>query len=160
MTRNTSTRTAAWSDFLDKAATAKRIAELSKPAVTRAHLLEGSQEKRGKGKKFEPKVRSDLQSLALRKIAEAGLPEPEEELADIIPGRRFRFDLGWRDKRVLVELNGGVWSRGASGHSSGTGIQRDYEKAALCQLQGYRVFSVSSAMVKDGTLVKWLRLCL
>ena len=160
MTRNTSTRTAAWSDFLDKAATAKRIAELSKPVIATAHLFDGSNAKRGKGVKSEPKLRSDLQSLALRKIAEAGLPEPEEELADIIPGRRFRFDLGWRDKRVLVELNGGVWSRGASGHSSGTGIQRDYEKAALCQLQGYRVFSVSSAMVRDGTLVKWLRLCL
>lgn len=153
MTRNTSTRTASWGDFVANAELAKRIADLPKPAA-RKHLLDGSQAKRN-----EPK-RSDLQILALSKIAEAGLPEPEEELADIVPGRKFRYDLGWRDKRVLCELNGGVWAKGNSGHSSGTGLQRDYEKAALCQLQGYRVFSVSSAMVKDGTLVKWLKLAL
>lgn len=152
-TRTNSTRSAAWGDFVANATLAKKMASKSQPLATK-HLLDGSNAKR-----LEPK-RSDLQILALRKIAEAGLPEPEEELTGIVPGRKFRFDLGWRDKRVLVELNGGVWAKGASGHSSGTGIQRDYEKAALCQLQGFRVFSVSSAMVKDGTLIKWLRLCL
>lgn len=76
----------------------------------------------------------------------------------LIPGRKFRCDFVWREQRVVFEVNGGTWVK--SGHSSGAGIERDYEKCALLQLEGYKVFSVSGRSVKDGTAIKWLKLAL
>jgi hypothetical protein len=36
-----------------------------------------------------------------------------------------------------VEINGGTWGRGTGGHTSGAGVQRDYEKAHDAQLDGW-----------------------
>ena len=65
-----------------------------------------------------------------------------------IPGRRFRFDFAWRKERLLVEINGGTYSKGA--HSTGTGINRDYEKGNLAVLNGWRVLSFDTKQVKSG----------
>lgn len=59
---------------------------------------------------------------------------------------------------MVFEVNGGTWVK--SGHSSGAGIERDYEKLALLHLNGWKCFFVSGRSVKDGTAIKWLRLAL
>ena len=61
---------------------------------------------------------SKPEALLAFQLKAAGIAHERE--AQVIPGRRYRFDfcLGW----LLVEVNGGVWAKGASGHSSGTGI--------------------------------------
>lgn len=70
----------------------------------------------------------------------------------LIPKRRFRFDYAHLTSKVAVEINGGIW--GISGHSSGTGLQRDYEKINLAQSLGYAVFQLSSDMIDEH----WLNL--
>lgn len=62
--------------------------------------------------------------------------------------RRFRFDFKL-DNKVLVEVQGGIWIKGA--HSSGIGISRDAEKSCLAAADGYRVMPVTPAMIKKGT---------
>lgn len=62
-----------------------------------------------------------------------------------IPNRRFRFDYAHPESKVAIELNGGTWAK--MGHSSGTGIKRDYEKLNLATAIGWRVFQLSSDMI-------------
>lgn len=110
---------------------------------------------------------STIQSIrSLRRAARESKPEsllafqlkaahlPHEREAQVIPGRRYRFDfrLDW----LLVEVNGGVWAKGASGHSSGTGITRDCAKTAEAVSLGFTVMSVTPAHVKSGQALQWI----
>ena len=78
-----------------------------------------------------------------------------------IPYRKFRFDFLCRnlkkDSDVLVEVQGGVWLKGKSGHSSGTGITRDCEKLSLAAVHGYRCIVVTPAQIKSGKAINWIK---
>ena len=83
----------------------------------------------------------------------AGLPMPvaEYEFAKE-EGRKFRWDFAWPEnvqqvwhdiyvsRRLALEVQGGVWSRGA--HGRGTGITRDMEKFSLGAALGWRLLLV------------------
>lgn len=96
----------------------------------------------------------------------------------LIPGRKFRYDFwcmtwahnlgrsnipskataaGMIKSQVLVECQGGVWLKGKSGHSSGTGITRDCEKLSLAAIQGYRVIVCTPAQIKSGQAIAWIK---
>lgn len=53
--------------------------------------------------------------------------------------RLYRFDYTIPKHKIAIEQEGGIWMKGNSGHSSGTGIQRDMEKSNLAQSQGWVV---------------------
>jgi len=89
-----------------------------------------------------------LEEMFALQCEQAGLPTPLREYA-AVPGRRFRWDFAWTDARVLVEINGGTYAR--MGHSTGTGIARDYEKSNLAMLAGWRTFVFDRRMVEAGT---------
>lgn len=38
---------------------------------------------------------------------------------------------------IAIEVNGGIWARGDSGHSSGIGIQRDMDKSTYAAVNGW-----------------------
>jgi very-short-patch-repair endonuclease len=82
------------------------------------------------------------------------LPEPIREYP-AIKGRKFRFDFAWLERKLLVEVNGGTYTKGA--HSTGAGIARDYEKANLAQLAGWRVLTFDGKSVKSGEAVEVIR---
>ena len=90
-------------------------------------------------------------------IHQAGLPEPERQ-ALLIPGRKFAFDLAWRDHLLACEVDGGLHSGGR--HVRGAGAERDAEKYSLAAVHGYRVLRVSTAMVADGRAVDLVRAAL
>ena len=79
---------------------------------------------------------SELENTFAMQLDAVGLDGYVREY-QAIPGRRFRFDFAWLEQRLLVEVNGGTYTQGA--HSTGQGIARDYEKANLAVLQGWRV---------------------
>jgi len=97
---------------------------------------------------------SELEAELAMQIRTLGLPEPIREYP-AIKGRKFRFDFAWLEQRLLVEVNGGTFTRG--GHSTGVGIRRDYEKANLAQLAGWRVLSFDGKAVKSGEAVEVVR---
>jgi very-short-patch-repair endonuclease len=99
---------------------------------------------------------SKLEDLLLFQIRAMGLPEPEREYR-AIKGRMFRFDFAWTEPnhKLLVEVNGGTYTQGA--HSTGQGIARDYEKANLAQLAGWRVLTFDCKAVKSGEAVEVIR---
>ena len=93
---------------------------------------------------------SALENLFAMQLDSAGLTGYVREY-QAIPGRRFRFDFAWRKERLLVEINGGTYSKGA--HSTGTGIARDYEKLRLGQACGWTVYPFDTKEVKNGDAI-------
>jgi very-short-patch-repair endonuclease len=97
----------------------------------------------------------------LEKIFEAQLlNEPEmiefEKEVQFLDNRMFRFDFANRQYKIAVELDGGTFSRGKSGHTSGKGIAQDMEKRNLATLLGWRVFYFDTPAVKEGRAIGFL----
>lgn len=53
------------------------------------------------------------------------------------PHPDYRFDYAIPDFKIAIEQEGGVWAKGNSGHSSGTGIMRDMDKSSLAAVHGW-----------------------
>lgn len=67
--------------------------------------------------------------------------------------KMYRLDYAFPDAKFGIEVNGGIWARGKSGHSSGTGIKRDMDKANLLTCLGWRFISVTpSDLYKESTI--------
>ena len=97
---------------------------------------------------------SQLEAELALQIRALGLPEPVREYR-AIKGRKFRFDFAFIDAKLLIEVNGGTYTKGA--HSTGQGIARDYEKANLATLDGWRVLMFDGKAVKNGEAVETIR---
>jgi hypothetical protein len=69
-----------------------------------------------------------------------------------IPGRKFAWD--FRIGNLLIECQGGTWSKTRSGHSTGSGIKRDCVKMNLAAEYGYRTLAFTSDMITSGEAVK------
>ena len=69
-----------------------------------------------------------------------------------IPGRKYRFDFAFVAERLLIEINGGTYIRGA--HSTGEGIARDYIKSRKAQALGWHCLPFTGKEVKNKTAVK------
>ena len=88
----------------------------------------------------------------------AGLSPPEFEYRFARP-RRFRFDLAWPERKVAVEIEGGIWGtrRGGPGrHVRGKGYQSDMEKYNLAQGLGWQVYRFSPAQVDSGEALAFI----
>jgi very-short-patch-repair endonuclease len=98
------------------------------------------------------------------------LPEPltEYQFAKEL-GRKWRFDYAWFRydgvihadfvtmapvQNIALEVDGAVWVNGR--HTRGSGYEKDLEKINTATLMGWRVFRVSTGMVKDGRAVRLL----
>ncbi|MBE8712535.1 hypothetical protein [Sphingobacterium hungaricum] len=53
--------------------------------------------------------------------------------------RQFRIDYAIPELKIAIEQEGGIWMKGNSGHSSGSGIARDMEKNNLLVEKGWRL---------------------
>ena len=91
---------------------------------------------------------SSLEVLFAMQLREAGIPFERE--VKPIPGRLYRFDFYFAPD-LLVEVNGGTW--GHMGHSTGNGIQRDYDKHNQAVLAGYRVLMFSGEDVQGSKAI-------
>jgi hypothetical protein len=78
--------------------------------------------------------------VVLAYFKESGLPLPFVEFR-FHPERLFRFDFCWADKKVALEVEGGIYTRQA--HGSISGILRDMEKQNLSASLGFRVLRVT-----------------
>lgn len=96
---------------------------------------------------------SELEEALVGVLRLAGLPEPIREYRFAAErGRRFRADLAYPDRLLLIECEGGIWSGGR--HTSGAGYSRDVEKYNLATLMGFKVLRFTRAMIADGTALQ------
>lgn len=65
--------------------------------------------------------------------------------------RKWRFDFAWPERRIAVEVEGGVWSNGR--HTRGQGFISDTDKYNQATLQGWRVLRYTSAAIQSGQAV-------
>ena len=99
--------------------------------------------------------KSKLEETLGFQIRCTGLPEPVTQYVVPETHRQHIWDFAFLDERLLVDVQGGTWVAN-SGHTSGTGIERDCEKMVLATLAGYRVMFVTGFQVKDGRAVGWI----
>jgi hypothetical protein len=90
---------------------------------------------------------SALEDTLALQIRAAGLPTPERELR-FIPGRLFRADFAWPDRKVWCDVQGGQWIGGH--HSRGSTVEGDAEKVSLASILGWRPVIVTTSMVNSG----------
>lgn len=66
----------------------------------------------------------------------------------------YRADFAWPEALVVVEVQGGIWGKGA--HSSGTGINRDCAKSVVAQCAGWAVLPITDRMLDGNQQWIWL----
>lgn len=90
--------------------------------------------------------RDELKSEMMFRIRALGLPEPTQEHR-FHPVRRWRFDYAWIDKKVAVEIQGGV---GRSFHFNQKTLHKDSEKFLEANMLGWIVIQVNYWMIERG----------
>lgn len=68
------------------------------------------------------------------------------------PKRRFSLDFYQPDAMVGIEVQGSIHTVG--GHSTGTGIARDYEKARIAAEVGILIVSVAAGDVEERSVLE------
>lgn len=61
------------------------------------------------------------------------------------PSRGYRADLAIPDKKILIEYEGGMWTK--SRHRTGMGYSKDCEKYNLMTILGFRLLRYTSLTV-------------
>lgn len=68
------------------------------------------------------------------------------------PSRKWRADFHLKGKKILVEVEGGIWSNGR--HTRGKGYLGDLEKYNAATMMGYQVIRFSTEQVKSGKAIE------
>ena len=102
----------------------------------------------------EPKI---AQRRASSKRLKAAVPSFMGSIPEyrFHPTRKCRFDHAWPDKKLALEIDGGLFING--GHSRGESRERDYEKDAEAMMLGWRVLRVSRGQFRDGHAAVWVK---
>lgn len=91
--------------------------------------------------------RTELEDELAFQLRAAKLPKPEREFRFAAP-RRWRFDFAWPDRKLAVEVEGGIWAAGR--HNRPLGMMADMEKYNAATLLGWRVLRVAAKHVHSG----------
>lgn len=97
-----------------------------------------------------------LPNAVVKQCELARLPAPVREY-QIARDRQYRFDLAWPAYGLLVECQGGTWTKQRTGHSTGTGIERDAAKLNYAVCKGWRVLHITTSAIEGGAALAWIR---
>ncbi|MDV2441685.1 hypothetical protein QR665_19840 [Acinetobacter gerneri] len=70
-------------------------------------------------------------------------------------GRKWRADFHLIGTKILIEVEGGIWSNGR--HTRGKGYIADMEKYNSATALGYSVYRYSTEQVKSGLAIEEIR---
>ena len=88
--------------------------------------------------------------LFLKQCVIYGLPEPTNEYR-FHETRKWRFDFAWPNKKIALEIEGGVYTKGR--HTRGKGFENDCIKYNTATEQGWSVFRYSTHQIKKGIAI-------
>lgn len=71
--------------------------------------------------------------------------------------RQFRIDYAIPQFKIAIEQEGGIYMKGNSGHSSGTGIARDMKKNNLLVSKGWRLIRCQPTEMLTLRTIKLIR---
>lgn len=94
--------------------------------------------------------KSALEDRLARWMAREDLPRPHTQFqfAKETLGRKWAFDFAWPDRGIALEVEGGEFVGGR--HQRGGEMTKDAEKYNAAALLGWRVFRVTTTMMKTG----------
>jgi hypothetical protein len=92
---------------------------------------------------------SHLERFLLGQLSMMGAPEPVREFR-FHPDRQWRADIAWPDRRLLVEVEGGVWMRGGGRHNRGEGYTADCRKYNAASVGGWILLRYTGDMIESG----------
>lgn len=122
----------------------KRRAAWSKPAAAPKPALpvipKGSNKVEG----------SRLETMFALQLRAIGAPPWVEQYVGAVPGRKYRLDFAWPERKIAVECQGMV-------HRIKAQFNRDTEKMCLLELAAWRVLPVSGDDVRSGRAIGWLQ---
>lgn len=75
---------------------------------------------------------------------------PEREF-HFMDGRKWRADFAFVDEKILVEIEGGVFTRG--GHTRGAAYTKNCQKYNHAALLGYRILRFTTDQVLNGDAI-------
>ena len=93
-------------------------------------------------------------TLELLMIAD-DLPEWKRDYRFEMPRRKRELDFAWPEYKVGVEVQGGIWTKGA--HTRGVGYMRDCSKLNDGQLAGWIILWVTGKHIERGKAIVWIR---
>ncbi len=93
-------------------------------------------------------------ALFFAMLARAGVAQPELEY-QFHETRKWRFDMVWRDCKLALEIDGGVWING--GHNRGSGYERDTEKRNEAAILGWRLIRCQPKDIQTGRIVPTIK---
>ncbi|WP_347473246.1 DUF559 domain-containing protein (plasmid) [Acinetobacter thermotolerans] len=121
------------------------LAEYKKKYVNKAVNRDKTKRKRRRGKvESEGEQTLSLQLKALK-------IEFEREF-QFFPKRKWRADFHLVGKKILIEVEGGIWSGGR--HTRAKGYLGDMEKYNAATMMGYQVIRFSTEQVKSGLAIQ------
>lgn len=68
--------------------------------------------------------------------------------------RRWRFDFAFVDRKIAIEVEGGIWSGGR--HVRPAGFEGDCEKYNEATILGWKIYRLTPTMIKSGWIEKIL----
>jgi very-short-patch-repair endonuclease len=83
-------------------------------------------------------------------IRAVGLPEPVREFR-FAPPRRWRADFAFLEQKILIEVEGAIWTGGR--HTRGRGFEADCAKYNEAVALGWRVIRVTGRHIKSGVAI-------
>jgi hypothetical protein len=78
------------------------------------------------------------------------LPIPQRNYR-FCPTRKYEIDWAWPDLKIGIEIQGGIWSKGA--HARPLNILRDMSKRNLLTEYHWRVWEFTPAEAIDGEVI-------
>ena len=110
---------------------------------------------RAKGRSKRPKVKSEkipneFEAKLARELKTLKI-EFEQEF-EFHPKRKWRADFHLVGKKILVEVEGAIWSVGR--HTRGKGYIGDMEKYNAATMMGFQVLRFSTDQVKSGHAIQ------
>lgn len=110
---------------------------------------------RPKGRSTRPKVKGEKVSNEFEaKLARElkALKINFEQEFRFHPKRKWKADFHLIGKKILIEVEGGIWSGGR--HTRGKGYIGDMEKYNSATMMGYQVIRFSTEQVKSGSAIE------
>ncbi len=101
--------------------------------------------------------REKLERMLLRRILDAGLPEPLRQFYWARPERMFRSDFAYETERILLEVQGGIWAKDPGRHNRASGYEADLSRSNLAVLLGWKLFAFSERMIRSGEAVQTIK---
>ena len=113
----------------------------------------------GGGRKTATKRKNKVKGVKVESVGEAALIQQLKTLKiefeqefQFHTSRKWRADLHIKNTKLLIEVEGGIWSGGR--HTRGKGYLGDMEKYNAATMMGFQVLRFSTEQVTSGFAIK------